>query len=508
MLRVGEGDLVGKPLKLEPFQVDFIRRCFPASRKVRRAILSIARKNGKTALIAVLVLAALMGPLAVPYGEVISAARSREQAGQVFRYASKMLLVSGLMSRVIVRDTRKEIVDKITRVTYRATSADAKTNHGSAPFLVIHDELGQVEGSTDQLYDSLSTSMGAYESGALEIVISTQAASDADLLSLLIDDALRGGDDTTVCVLYSAPLDADPFVESTWKLANPALGIFRSISDVRAQATRAQRIPAAENAFRNLILNQRVSTESHWLAEGVWRMNQRPPDPDLFTSGRLVFGGLDLSLRTDLSALVLVAEDDDGDVHVLPTFWTPADTLRERALRDRAPFELWVKQGHLTACPGGYVSYRDIGKKLVEVGQTMSLGTINYDRYRMRELVRELEHLEADGIELPFAPSEDGEGFREFTNCGQGWKSMTPALEAVEQLAIEGKLRCGGNPVLTWNVASARVKADHAMNRVLDKRHENRRIDGAVALAMACKALKVDNAETGLSATGTVIFAG
>lgn len=506
-LRVGEGDLVGQPLELLPFQLDFIARAFPADRRIRRAILSLARKNGKTALVAVIVLAALMGPLARPYGEVISAARSKEQAGQVFRYARKILEVSRLLHRVIVRESKMEIEDTLTGVVYHATSADARRNHGSAPFLVIHDELGQVRGPHDALYDTLSTSLGAYAE-ALEIVIGTQAATDADLLSLLIDDALRGGDPGTVCVLHTAPPEADPFVEETWRMANPALGVFRSLEDVRGLADQARRIPAKEASFRNLVLNQRIDANAHWLSAPVWAINQRPCDVSLFEDGRLVYGGLDLSLRTDLSALVLVCQDDAGDVHVLPRFWTPGATLKDRALRDRAPFELWAKQGYLTVCQGNYVSYSEIADYLLEVGRRYRVQAINFDRWRMRELLRELERAGERSDGIPFTPRRDAdEGFEELVHCAQSFRDMTPALEAAEELALDGRLRCGGNPVLAWNVSAAAVTWDAAGGRKLDKRQHNGRIDGAVALVMACKALRVDALEGGgISSGSSAIF--
>ncbi len=501
---MGEGALVGQRLRLEDFQLDWIRRTFPTDRAVRRSILCVARKNGKTALMAVIVLAGLMGPLAITFGTIICAARSKKQAGILFHAVRRIILVSGLMDRVMVREAAMEIEDQITGVVFRAVSADAKLNLGSAPFMVVHDELGAVEGPRDSLFDALSTAFGAYKH-ALEIIISTQAPSDADLLSILIDDALEGEDPTTACVLYSADEDDDPFLAETWYQANPALGLFRSLEDVEAMAARAKRMPTMENSFRNLVLNQRIQTQGVWMNAATWKKNQRPPDLDLFTSGRTVYGGLDLSMRTDLCGLVLAVEDDDGDVHIRPTAWTPADTLYERAQRDRAPLDMWVRDGHLRACSGGYIRYADVAEELVTVGQTMDVGLIEYDRYRFRELMRELDLVEEQSAEFPFRRTADGEAFEEFRQCGQGFQSMTPALEATELLASEGRLRCGGHPVLNWCVTNATLRQDHTLQRTLDKRRETGRIDLAVCLAMACRGLKVDSLETD---PGDVFFLG
>jgi phage terminase large subunit-like protein len=86
---------MGKPFKLEPFQKPFIRAIYEPHlglrRAVRRAILSMARKNGKTALIAAIVLAHLVGPEAIVHGEIYSAANDRDQAAIVYKFARQMV---------------------------------------------------------------------------------------------------------------------------------------------------------------------------------------------------------------------------------------------------------------------------------------------------------------------------------------------------------------------------------------------------------------------------------
>jgi phage terminase large subunit-like protein len=59
---VPEGALVGTTLVLSQFQKEFIREVYDNPNVTRRGILSMARKNGKTALIAALVLAHIIGP--------------------------------------------------------------------------------------------------------------------------------------------------------------------------------------------------------------------------------------------------------------------------------------------------------------------------------------------------------------------------------------------------------------------------------------------------------------
>ena len=166
----------------------------------------------------------------------------------------------------------------------------------------------------------------------LSIVISTQAPSDADLLSTLIDDAATGADKRVKLFLFAADKDDDPWDVEIWRKANPALNDFRSLKDMEETAAQAQRLPAFEASFRNLFLNQRVAAENHFLSPSVWKLNDGAPDLSLFEDGPVV-GGLDLSGVADMTSLLLVAQDDAGIVHVKPEFWVPQKDRARAAAR-------------------------------------------------------------------------------------------------------------------------------------------------------------------------------
>src|SRR5215831_19123276 len=257
---IPEGRLVGKQLKLFDWQKDLIRLIYDNPCGTRRALISMGRKNAKTTLAACLLLAHLCGPPAKnkPNSQLFSAAQSRDQAGIIFSLAAKMVRINPALARIVtIQETAKSLVCTELGTRYRALSADATTAYGLSPQLVIHDELGQVRGPRSPLYEALETATGAQEN-PLSIIISTQAPTDADLLSVLIDDALQGNDPATVVKLYTAPADFDPFDEATIALANPALGTFLNTQEVLAMARNAKRMPAREAEYRNLILNQRV----------------------------------------------------------------------------------------------------------------------------------------------------------------------------------------------------------------------------------------------------------
>ena len=156
------------------------------------AILSMARKNGKTALIAAILLAFLVGPEAKRNSQIVSGAMSKDQAALVFALACKMVQLSPELSKVVkIVPSGKRLYGLPLNVEYRALAADATTGQGLSPRLAILDEVGQVRGPKSEFVEAIVTAQGAYDD-ALLVAISTQAPNDGDLLSIWIDDAQAG----------------------------------------------------------------------------------------------------------------------------------------------------------------------------------------------------------------------------------------------------------------------------------------------------------------------------
>jgi phage terminase large subunit-like protein len=470
---IPEGRHVGERLRLFDWQKAEIRRIYDNPYGTRRAILSMGRKNAKTTLSACLLLAHLCGPPAHnrPNSQLYSAAQSRDQAAIIFSLAAKMVRMNPeLAQAVAIQETAKSLICRELGTRYRALSADATTAYGLSPALVIHDELGQVRGPRSPLYEALETATGAQQD-PLSIIISTQAPTDTDLLSVLIDDARAGHDPHTVLSLYTASTDFDPFDEATIRLANPAFGTFLNAAEVLAMAQNARRMPAREVEYRNLILNQRIETSTPFIAPGVWKACSTPAGS---LEGVPVYGGLDLSEVADLTALVLIGWRD-GKWRVQPTFWLPSEGLAEKATADRVPYDLWRSEGHLQVTPGRTVSYEFVAHHLRQVFKRYNIQKLAFDRWNMRHLTPWL-------LRAGFTDQVIKERFVEF---GQGVASMSPALRDLEQILLDGQLAHGGHPVLTMCVAHTVIALDDAGNRKPSKRKSSGRIDGLVALTMA-----------------------
>ena len=463
---VPDGAQVGQPLVLAEFQKQFIRDVYDNPHGTRRAILSVARKNGKSGLIAGLLLAHLVGPEAKQNAQIVSGAMSRDQAALVFNLASKMVQLSPKLSAIVrIIPSGKRLLGLPLNTEYKALAADGKTAHGLSPVLAILDEIGQVRGPQSDFIDAITTSQGAHEAPLL-IAISTAAANDADLLSTWIDDARASQDKRIVCHVYEAPAGCDLLDESAWRAANPALGTFRSLDDLREQLTQAQRMPSMENSARNLLLNCRVSTFSPFISPDVWKSCGAICKP--ITDGP-VFAGLDLSARLDLTAMVIVGLVDEV-WHVVPYFWCPESGIEDRSLRDRAPYSTWARQGLLRTTPGASVDYEHVAADIAEILSDLDVRGVAFDRWRIDLLKKEFDRL---GVDLPLV--EHGQGFRD----------MSVALDALEAELLNGRIAHGGNPVLTMCAANAVVTKDPAGGRKLDKAKATGRIDGLQALAMS-----------------------
>lgn len=489
-LKIPDGPEVGKVSHLRDWECNIVKEIYDETtvkrnrtvRKVREALWTMARKNSKTTNAARLVLVHGVGPETRRNAQLYSAAWDRDQAGIVYQAAANMVAMDDELSTMLrLSDAKKEIRCPLFGTKYKALTAEARSKHGFNPTLVVMDELAQF-GTDRVLYDTLRTSMGA-QIEALLLTISTQADSDIALMSQLVDygrqvNAGTVEDPTFKLFEFSVPEDCENiFEEKVWYQANPGLGDFRDLDEMKAFAARARVQPSLENTFRNLYLNQRISSTTPFVSPSVWKSNGNKPTPLEEKKGRPFFAGFDLSMRKDLTALAMLFpnfdEEETFDVHLV--YWTPRGTMEERSRRERVPYVEWEKLKYLTVVPGATVDYRLVAQYFSWALEEFELLAMGFDRWRMDVFKTFLEQEGIEVEQLPLIP------------IGQGFKDMTPCLESLEDLLLERRLVHGNNPVLTWNAASARLLTDPAGNRKFDKASESGRIDGLVALAMAAR---------------------
>jgi phage terminase large subunit-like protein len=479
-----KGPFAGQPFNLRPWQVrDIIRPLFKVNpvtgrRQVRTCLLMMPRKNGKTELCAALAIDGLLfdGEIGA---EVYSAANDKDQAALCFNVAAQMIRNDPeLYAACDIIDSQKRIVHRASGSIYRAISAESYTKHGLNASRVIYDELHAAP--TRDLWDVLASSTGA-RAQPLVIAISTAGYDRHSILWELYQHAKKvrespALDPTFLSVIYEAPAEADWRDERIWRQANPALGDFRSLEELRVACARAQEIPAQENAFRRLYLNQWTEQEARWLALDAWDACQAPLDLAEL-AGRRCYVGLDLSTTTDLTAAVAVFPDDDGGgFAVVPSFFVPAARIQARVARDRVPYDEWARRGLLTATPGPTVDYEHVRAHLNAWAETYDVRMVAFDPWNATDLVSRLEKV--DGFTC--------------VKMRQGKATLSAPSKALEKAVLERTLRHDGHPILRWNVANASIDMDNAGNIQPSKHKSTDRIDGLYALVMALDAMHRD----------------
>jgi phage terminase large subunit-like protein len=411
----------------------------PNRRAYRTCYIEIPRKNGKSEIAAAFALYGLIGD-GVIGAEVYSAAADREQAALVFNVAAQMVRNDPrLAARLKIIDSQKRIVDHKTGSFYRAISAEAYSKHGFNASMVIYDELHAAPNR--ELWDVLTTSMGARS------------------------------EPTFYPVIFAADEDADWLDEEVWKRANPALQDFRDIDEMRAVAHKAKEIPALQNTFRRLYLNQWTEQAERWIDMAAWDACAGLTDWKRLREemkGKPCFAGLDLSSRVDLTALVLVFEHDDDDgMTVLPFFWVPAEGAEKRGRTDRVPYPQWIKDGLITATDGNVVDQGFIREDIHRIAKDYRLQEMAFDPWNATKLSLELQ---GDGIKV--------------IEMRQGFRSLSEATKHLGALVTGRTLRHGGHPVLRWMASNMVVRQDPNGNLAPDKSKVTERIDGVVATVM------------------------
>jgi len=494
-LPVTSGILAGQKFKLDKWQRDIIKGIYRTDKKgkriVRQALITMPRKNGKTGLTAALALAHLCGPALEKRGQVYSAAASRDQAAHIYREMRAIIEeVPVLRRRIIIRDFNKQLEDTESGSTYFALSADANTKYGFSASFIVYDELAQ---ATDRrLWTALTTSTGG-RAEPLIVVISTQSPDSESIMSELVDYGLRvkngENDQAFYPVIYSAPEDADPWVEKTWLDCNPAIKSgFRDLDEMRAAALQAQRIPAREAEFRLLYLNQRINVQSRFVDMSEWDGCAFPVDRESL-KGRICYAGLDLASTTDIAAMVLIFPGER--FQVLPFFWIPED-LSKRTGAEKNQLQNWIARGLIVATPGNQIDYDWILKTIEDCRRDFDLRLLAFDDWGSHKIVNDL--CKDYGFTVDKKEAEYS-GKPLLLKVRQGFQSISAPTKELLSFVLARRIAHGGHPVLRSmaNNASLEVNAVGGIKPV--KSTPTSRIDGIYALIMALDAAIVSQAD-------------
>lgn len=496
-LPIVDGDAVGQKFKVDPWQEQFIRSIYEphyADRRTRRAIrkayLSCARKNAKSYLIAGLLLAHLIGPAAVPNGQLFTAALDRAQAKVIFNMVAKMIaMVPFLRERLQIRQHQNEIrvADPSLRSAgsvYTALSADVASKHGLGADFFCYDEMG--EARDDELWNVLFDSQQA-RSNPIAIAISTQSHDPNRPFMKALD---AGPDENTVVQIHAADEGCDLLDEAQWLKANPSLATWKNPDSIRVAAIEAVNNPSKEANFRLRYLNQRVAANSQFFnAHHLKQIDATTPakadEAEQLTAGEEIYIGVDISKRTDLTAIVAVSCSTGL---VKSWFLKPAGLVSEHTRKDKVTYDEWAEAGWLTTPNGETIAGRDIAYIIEDLVQTYSVKALVYDFNHSDDVIRELRER---GYTVGKEPENDIRGIR----WGNAANDAAKAVNAIEQAVLNRTIKLDGNPILRMCLANAVIKADLLDRRMFVKGKATQRIDGAIALSIALACQQADSFE-------------
>lgn len=445
MLRLTDGHFHGKPFRLLPWQKKIVREVYgtikeDGSRQYQYIWLEVPKKNGKSSG---------MGSGAALYhtfadgeqnGEVYSVAADRDQASIIFNSARDMRELSpALVKRSKITDSTKRIRDNVSKTVYRVLSSEAYSKHGYKPSAVLFDEI-HAQPNRD-LWDVMTFGSGSSRRQPIWWNMTT-AGKDPDRVSIAWElheyaQKVASGEivDPTWYVAIFAYEGDDIFNEDNWYLANPSLGVTKSLDSMRADAARAKGSAEAEQLFRWLHLNQWVTSKlSSWLPLELFDETTLELEDEAL-EGKSFFIGQDASTTTDLSALCRIYPPQEGldFYYVKWDAFLPKDTMQERIKGDHVPYDAWERRGWLTATEGNTIDHWVILDKVKE--------------YQAKGKIVELVSDPAFAVMLTQAEMKAGVNV---VTVQGNYQHLTDPMNTIEMLLKSGRMKHERNDLARW----------------------------------------------------------
>lgn len=451
-------------------------------RQYRELYLYIARKNGKSEILAAITLFMLIAD-GEESAEIYGLALDRDQASQVYRVAARMVELSPWLQRSlqVVRSTQR-IVAESTASYYAVAAGDALGSLGGNPHCCYIDEL-LTQPSRD-LYDVIRSGWGTRAQPLLLLATTAEndphgfAASERQWSERVLQDPSL--DPRRLVVMFSASEDADWTLPETWREASPAIDDFLDIQIIAEECRKAIANPAAERAFRQFRLNQPGQAEGRAINLKAWDASAGEIDWQRLPAslhGQIAYAGLDLASTSDLAAYALVFPDDEGGVSVLWRHFAPQAALEQLDRRTGGQATVWAQDGLLDITDGDVIDYDAIVLSMERDKERFDIREVAFDRWGATQLSMQLIDAGWPIIQV-----------------GQGFSSMSGPTRELLRLVPAGRLHHGGNPLVRWQAGNLTTKSDPAGNLKPDRSRRTEKIDGMVAAIMGLdRALRHSN---------------
>ena len=448
-------------------------------RLIRNIYEKVAKKNGKTALMAALSL--FIQAFDNEEGaEVYVGATKEEQAKLCFNQAADFVIKNSLLQQLgfVVQQKRLKFIP--TNSFMMPLAADSKTQDGINSHLSILDEAHAAK--DDSVKENLESSSAA-RLQPITYTITTAGTNVHGVCKNFEDSCINilegvSEDDTFLIMIHDLDKEDDWQDENNWIKANPNLGVTVSLDFLRKEFQKAKNQPSKIPNFKTKHLNMWVDGVSDWIPSAYWNKCMIPIKEENFAKfGNC--GGLDLSTTIDITAYAMISEPDENGIRDLKVWcFCPLETIEKRSKEDRVPYQYWANlqrenatdenDTYLIATPGNMVDYSEVEKVVIHQYYKSTTKHVEFDRKFSGALV---QNLMSENIELsPFT---------------QTLMNYTSPTKEFMRLVMSGKLRVGNNPILKWMLSGCVAITDTNENIRIDKSRSTKRIDGIIASIMA-----------------------
>ena len=460
-------------------------------RQYRIAYVEMARKNGKSQLLAGIMLYLLFAD-GEHSAEIYSVAKDRDQASAVFDVASQMVLLQPLLSRGAKPiPSTKRIVRYQNNGVYRVKAADAGRILGLNPSGVAADEI--LAWPSRDVWDAFRSGMGSMDRLQPLMVAATTAPGDDESFGAdLHREMVRVTEDPeraphVFAWVRNLPLDADIYDERNWYIPNPALGDFLSLEEMRRMALEARNDPVAELSFRRFQLNQTLSSEVHWMPMHLWDAEacqgilygDAAATLDAF-AGRECWMGIDLAGRDDLTSICYLFPSEGDECDVVWRHWMPRTAYDRLNKANNGKLSDYVKDGWLTVTEGNVLDFKAVYEAVERDAQRYTILGIDADRWSFDPVLQEM-------AERTYVRPEDVMAY------ANDFMHMSAPMHRLFELVLEGKFRHHGNPLARWcfDCCEARLHTtdpDLIMPAKIKRDQSHNRIDAVPSAIMALNA--------------------
>lgn len=468
-----KGEWAGKPVTLELFQKAFISALFgfvdkeTGLRQYREAMFYVARKNGKSTMLAGIALYMLVADLEAG-AEIYSAATKRDQARLIFEEAYNMVKQSPQL-RELLKKRKGDLYFANTFSRFEALSKDSGSMDGLNAHCVIIDELHGVKDRN--LYEVLKQSQSARRQPLLIMITTAGTVRECIFDEMyatacnIVDGVFK--DDTFLPILYELDRREEWTQPEAWQKANPALGTIKKIDDLKTKIARAQNNPSELRGLLVKDFNVKDTLSTAWLnLEDI----ENPAKFDIARfENKFAIGGADLSKTLDLTCATLLMVDKETELrYVTQMYWIPEETLEKRVLEEKIPYDKWRDRGLLRTCAGNTIDYKDVTAWFIEMTQEYKIipAWVYYDSWSARYWVEEMK---ANGFQM--------------ISCIQGAKTLSLPMQQLGADLQAKRIIYNDNPILKWCLTNTGVQTDRNGNIVPVKNQAaKQRIDGMASL--------------------------